>query len=197
MIKTTVSNCSDTITQILLEGAEDVLGADKLRNFLDGSWPGDGPFSWAQTRPLLQQLQTTYGIPGARGLAQRIGRAAFKYGVKQFGEQAGFLSPEFRLLPAPRRIASGLTTLAQVMGDECDDSISIADGGLYWLWRSERCPVCQGASAPDPCCYLVVGLLQEFTTWAGGGRFYPVTEVACRANGQTVCEFRIDKKPLD
>ena len=197
MIKTTVSNCSNTVTQILFEGAEDVLGADKLRDLLAGQRQDDILFSWANAGPLLRQMEKTYGVAGARGLAQRIGRAAFKYGVKRFGEQAGIHTPEFRLLPAPRRIATGLAILAQVLGDECNDTISVMDSGPYWLWRSERCPVCQDHTSPDPNCYLVVGLLQEFTTWAGGGRFYPVTETACRSNGAPACEYRIDKKPLD
>lgn len=197
MIKTTVSNCSDAVTQIFLEGAEDVLGADRLRDFLAGQLQGGIPFSWANAGPLLWQMEKTYGVAGARGLAQRIGRAGFKYWINHFGDQAGVHTPEFRLLPAPRRIATGLSILAQVLGAECDDTISIIDGELYWLWRSERCPVCQDHTSPDPCCYLVVGLLQEFTAWAGGGRFYMVTETACRSNGEPVCEYRIDKKPLD
>lgn len=197
MIKTTISNCSDSVTQIFLEGAEDVLGAEKLRELLAGQLQDDLPISWTNAAPLLWRLEATYGAPGARGLAQRIGRAAFKYGVNRYGEQAGFHAPEFRLLPAPRRIATGLASMAQVLGEECNDTISVIDEGSYWLWRSERCPVCQGHTAPEPCCYLVVGMLQEFSAWAGGGRFYSVTETSCRSNGDPVCAFRIDKKPLD
>lgn len=206
--KTSLSKCSHLVDQILLAGAQDVLGAEKLNHVLgelsldnnaaqveqpasELSMPLDDAGS------LLQMLEGIYGVPGGRGLALRIGRAAFKYGLKQFGDQAGLFRSEYRLLPAPRRIATGLNILAQVIAQECNDPISVTDGGAYWLWRSESCPLCHDHQSADPCCHVVVGLLQEFTAWAGGGRFYPVTEIACRANGGAVCEFRVEKKPLD
>jgi predicted hydrocarbon binding protein len=46
-------------------------------------------------------------------------------------------------------------------------------------------------------CYLIAGLLQEFTTWADGGRFYRIMETECRGNGSQACLYRIEKKPLD
>ena len=208
MTNITLSKCSDLITQIFLEGAEDVLGADQLRRLVkeitprgnesEGKYPGeDSSLTMVDAGPLLWRLESMYGVAGGRGLAVRIGRSAFKYGLRQYGDQAGFHTAEFRLLPSPRRIAAGLQVMAQLLGEECHDVITVTDGDTCWLWQSQRCPICHDHTSPDPCCYLVAGLLQEFAAWAGGGRFYPVMETACRASGGPACEFRIDKKPLD
>lgn len=197
MIKSTLFTCSDLATQTLMEGAEDVLGADKISSLLGEQKKGGSSLAFADAVVLLEKLEDLYGVQGGRGLAVRIGRASIKYGIKQFGDQAGFYTAEFRLLPAPRRIATGLNALAQILGEACNDVITVIDGGDYWLWRSERCPLCRDRRSADPCCHVVVGLLQEFATWAGGWRYYPVTETMCRASGGQVCEYRIEKKPLD
>lgn len=205
---TKTSNCSNLVSDILLAGAQDVLGAEKLHQVLGELWTDrsaapaespDGELALPQDSAgaLLQMLEGIYGVPGGRGLALRIGRAALKYALKQFGEQAGLYRSGYRLLPANRRIAAGLDILAQVLGRECNDTIHVSDHETYWLWRSENCTLCQEHQSADSCCHVVVGLLQEFAAWAGGGRFYPVTETECKANGGAACEFRIEKKPLD
>lgn len=143
-----------------------------------------------QFNAFIQALEEIYGQPASRGLALRIGRASFQYGLKKYGDQAGFRAMEFRLLPAPRRLENGLRSLAQIIARECGSSISVSDEGAYWQWRVDR-----QTTAQD--CFLIAGLLQEFTNWAGGGRFYRVEETECQACGSLACTYRIEKKPLD
>ena len=211
MVEPAALSPSRISTQILLEGAQELLGSATLQSLIERlqpdplPWNGNGARKrsdhlrsvFLQPERFVQALEAVYGVQGGRGLALRIGRAAFKYGLAQLGEQAGLNSVEFRLLPAPRRLKTGLAALAGIVSQEFGDEVQVIDQGDAWLWQSTNCPVCRGRQSEDPCCTLTVGLLQEFASWAGGGRFYRVTEINCRATNQPLCVFRIDKKPLD
>lgn len=153
--------------------------------------------SITQAGPFLRELEAIYGTSGGRGLALRIGRATFRYGLKHFGEQAGFRATEFRLLPAPRRLENGLRALARIIAKEWGGEIQVSDEGAHWLWRMEPGRSIAGSSSQGASCFLIAGLLQEFTAWAGGGRFYRVVETECLASGSPACLYRIEKRPLD
>jgi predicted hydrocarbon binding protein len=203
MVNTSVTACSQQVVNILVEGAQELLGIEDLQRVIDlgGNRSARGraaqvvtPFNFAD---LPHGLEKQYGLASGRGLALRIGRAAFKYVLLRHGDALGLTTVDFRLQRAPRRMLEGLRILSDQIMNECGDSIAIVDGEDHWVWRSERCPICRGRSTEDPCCYLMVGLLQEFLGWAGGGRFYPVREVECRAAGDLACTYNIYKKPLD
>jgi hypothetical protein len=184
---------TNTTAQFLYEGAQELLGADFLQTVMQKRSPASGcDWTLAEIRPFLRSLEARFGEPSSHGLTLRIGRAAFRYGLKQLGEQAGFYAANFRLLPAPRRLESGLRTLAAVVADGLGDQVAVAadEGAWYWKMRWE-------GEMDGRYCYLVTGMLQEFSSWAGNGRFYQVKETECQAAGAQTCTFRIDKKPLD
>ncbi|HET9910528.1 MAG TPA: 4-vinyl reductase, partial [Anaerolineales bacterium] len=56
----------------------------------------DFPFSTVSS--LTNMLEQVYGPHGGRGLALRIGRACFNYGLRQYGKQLGLMEMTFRLL---------------------------------------------------------------------------------------------------
>lgn len=192
----------------MLQGAQELLGMENLKRALDGLWVEQAAFSgwghpdvvgipYEDTTRFPTNLEALFGQAGGRGLALRIGRAAFKYGLKQYGEEAGLTSVEFRLLPPTRRLETGLRILSEVIIRETGDQVTLQDQDTHWLWRSERCPMCWGRTAEDACCYMTVGMLQEFMSWAAGGRVFRVAEVACRAAGAEACVYQIEKRPLD
>jgi hypothetical protein len=200
-------------TQILLEGAQELLGADNFQRAVAGLpsqrnvWPtqkGKEPLS--ETAPLippeeagafLEMLEQIYGSPCSKGLALRIGRASFRYGLNQLGDRLGLRATEFRLLPAPRRMRIGLDILACAIGEICGCQVYVSDTGSAWMWRIAGGPFSAGEQGNQPMCYVVVGLLQEFMTWAGSGRFYRISEIETAAFSGSGCIFQIDKKPLD
>jgi predicted hydrocarbon binding protein len=65
------------------------------------------------------------------------------------------------------------------------------------MWQIDLCPECWGRQSITPTCHFTVGLLQEFLSWLSGGKIYLVEETSCKAKGDTVCQIRIDQKPLD
>lgn len=207
MVDPTVTDCSKEIVQVLLDAAQDILGADQLRKVLNdlslNPLSVDTETAYVQSLSLVdlcalpQILEGIYGVPGGRGLSLRIGRSVFRYGLHNLDDLAGLREMAFRLLPAPHRIYTGLQVLANLISREASSQISVTDEGTHWIWRAENCPLCRGHLSADPCCYLMVGLLQEFLSWAGGGRYYQVTELTCCAVGASACVYRIEKRPLD
>jgi predicted hydrocarbon binding protein len=195
MIESTSRDVSDIATQIFLEGTWELLGVEQWSRIAGGDH-ASGISEKTVAGVLSCKLEEIYG-PAGHGLALRIGRAIFRHGLKQLGDQAGFSAIDFRMLPALRRVENGLYRLARVMTEYTGSKVVVTDAGQYWSWRVERCPVCQGYHASEPCCFLMVGLIQEFTGWADGGRFYRVAEVACQAVSGDACIFHIDKLPLD
>jgi hypothetical protein len=197
----------------LFEGAQELLGEEKFYQILnyqfsqnDENWRGAGQntgsgvahnASVKTAGGFLQVLENIYGRPGGQGLALRIGRASLKHALKHIDGAAPLHQAEFHLLPVGRRLEVGLGYLAQYVsrGDSAFSTVTGTE--KYWLWQSTNCPDCRERQGFDPCCFAFAGLLQEFMLWAGNGRYYRVVETQCRAAGSPVCEFRIDKKPLD
>lgn len=193
---------------VLLEGAQELLGADLYRRFLPPSdciesMPGLAArpvmvsFGLREMARFTRQLEAAYGVSGGRGLAQRIGRAAFKYSLQVLGDDAGLRSQEYRLLPPLRRLETGLQGLARVIAAETGDRITLTSEADHWQWRQASSETNGRVHAAGPACYLLVGFLQEFLCWAGGGRYYRVVESECRESTGPECVFRIDKKALD
>lgn len=179
-----------------IEGAREVLGTEGLNSLAVELDPENVSISEA-AGALLLDLEEKFGTVGGSGLSQRIGRAMFRYGLKEFGEQAGFRTVVFRILPSPHRVEKGLRVLSSLFSDLTDQPVQVDDQGSAWMFSMPCCPAASSGSGGQLYAHLVKGLIQEFTSWAGGGRYYPVVETACRAAGAPACIFRIDKKPLD
>lgn len=172
-------------------GLQEILGAEAYKRLmvLCGS---ERP----SVAPVSRNMQELYGPGGARGLLICSGRAAFKYLLKQEGNTLGFDTPQFRLLPARSKLKRGLHQIAAWMEHSTGDTVTIQNEEKHWLYE-----VAEGASRNLDSklgnCDFTVGLLQEFLSWAGGGKFYRVKETACRHNGAACCTFIVDKFPLE
>lgn len=201
-----MTNNSHFPTQLFMNSAQELLGFRELQTLAAWRRPewdcGTGTrveasFPFEQPVQLIQAMEERYGEPGGRGLALRLGRALFHYTLQSMGEGAGLNSVTFRLLPAPRRLEAALIGMARLPLEYLGESVEASQDGPYWIWRVGDCAVCQGRFTSSAACHLTTGFLQELTSWAGGGRFYPVAETECRAAGQPACVFRIDSRPLD
>lgn len=125
-----------------------------------------------------------------RGTLILAGRAGFYYWLRQNRESIGWDDLAFRLNPVKKKITAGLEELCSQLGKETKTCINFKNEGN--LWHLE---LCSPADAM-PCSYLW-GFVQEFTRWAGIGRFYEVREKACQFENGSHCELIIKKEPQD
>jgi predicted hydrocarbon binding protein len=193
--------------RIVLDSMEEVVGKNGLNHVLNllgrGDLIGNYPpydskreVSFATLGGLMTQLENAYGPRGGRGLATRAGRVAFKYGIREFGQQIGLMETTFRLLPLGAKIRVGGQALAELFNHETDQRVTIREGEGKLFWVIERCPLCWGRHTEDAVCHLAVGLLQESLYWLSGGKIFNVEETLCIARGDPTCTIEIGQTPL-
>jgi len=193
--------------RILLEAMEEILGRSGVHavlnlasygEFIENYPPSlpDRTFAFESVSGLHTALEQAYGPRGGRGLALRIGRACFNYGLREYGAQLGLTATAFRLLPLPNKLRVGARTFADLFNHQTDQVVKVEEDGAHLLWKIERCPLCWGRKSAEPVCHLAVGLLQESLYWLSGGKIFEVEETQCIARGDASCTFRINRQPL-
>jgi predicted hydrocarbon binding protein len=179
-------------------GVDAVLHLSSLENLIQDSLQltVERPFSFETVSLLQRTLEQVYGPHGGRGVALRIGRACFKYGLKEYGSMLGLTEMAFRLLSLPLKLHIGAKTFADLFNKHTDQRVSVEEENNKILWHIERCPLCWERKAEEPTCHLAVGLLQESLYWLSGGKIFNVEETTCIAKGDAVCTLVIDTTPL-
>ncbi|HEX8993062.1 MAG TPA: hypothetical protein VF784_15380 [Anaerolineales bacterium] len=145
---------------------------------------------------LVQSLEQVYGPLAGQGLARRIGRACFQYGLRDYGGRLGFTSNSFRLLPLPSKLKKFAGALADFLNGPMHQDIRIEESDGTLLWFMGRCPLCHERRATEPVCQLAVGLAEESLYWLSGGKIFSVEEFACAARGDGACALRVNETPL-
>jgi len=193
--------------RIILLSMEEVMGKNGVNALLKlaslpsliENYPSDTAepaFAFSTVSNLTEMLEQAYGPHGGRGLALRIGRACFNYGVRQYSTQLGLTQMAFRLLPLPSKLHAGASAFAELFNNFTDQRVRVEEEGGTILWHIERCPLCWERKAQDPVCHLAVGLLQEALYWLSGGKVFNVEEKTCIAAGDPTCTIVIDQSPL-
>lgn len=193
--------------QIILRAMEEILGRNGVNAILNLASLTDlidsisrqqynQKLSFDTISGLHGALESFYGPHRGRGVALRIGRACFQYGLREFGPLHGLTDLTFRLLPAQTRFNAGASALAEIFNKYSDQRVRLEDRDKVLLWHIERCPLCWQRTADSPCCQMAVGLLQESLYWMSGGKFYRVEETACLACGDSACTILIEKTPM-
>ena len=193
--------------KIILLGMKEVMGVNgvdallrlaPLENFIQNSPQvnEEHAFSFETVSLLQSTLEQAYGPSGGRGLALRVGRACFKYGLKEYGSMLGLTEIAFRLLPLPTKLHTGAKTFSDLFNKHTDQKVRVEEKDNKIFWHIERCPLCWERKAEEPICHLAVGLLQEALYWVSGGKIFNVEETACIARGDVVCTIVMDQIPL-
>jgi len=193
--------------KIILLGMKEVMGVNgvdallrlaPLENFIQNSPQvnEEHAFSFETVSLLQSTLEQAYGPRGGRGLALRVGRACFKYGLKEYGSMLGLTEIAFRLLPLPTKLHTGAKTFADLFNKHTDQKVRVEEKDNKIFWHIERCPLCWERKAEEPICHLATGLLQEALYWVSGGKIFNVEETACIARGDVVCTIVMDQIPL-
>jgi len=193
--------------RIILLSMEEVMGRNGVNALLKlaslsaliENYPSDNTepaFPFSTVSNLTEMLEQAYGPHGGRGLAVRIGRACFNYGVRQYSTQLGLTEMAFRLLPLPTKLHAGASAFAELFNNFTDQRVRVEDDNGKILWHIERCPLCWERKSHDPVCHLAVGLLQEALYWLSGGKVFNVEEKTCIAAGDQTCTIVIDQSPV-
>jgi predicted hydrocarbon binding protein len=153
-------------------------------------------FSFQTISRLQCALEDMYGPRGGRGVALRVGRACFQYGLREFGPMFGLTDLTFRLLPLQSKIKMGANSFADIFNKYSDQRVRLEDDGDHLLWHIECCPLCWERHTETPCCHMAVGILQESLYWVSGGKFFNVEETHCIASGDPRCTILIEKNPM-
>ncbi len=199
---------ANKFTRITLDALEEVMGKNGLNAILNlahlgeliGNYPPDNlekEFDFADFSAINLALEEMYGPRGGRGLALRAGRATFADALRNFGALAGAGDLAFKVLPLQTKMNVGLRAMAKIFSQVSDQETTIEDRGDVFVYTIHRCPVCYGRHDSDkPVCFMAVGLLQEGLKWLSGGNEFRVNESRCKAMGDDVCEFIIQKTPI-
>lgn len=193
--------------RVILLGAEEVIGGNglngvlrlgSLEEFIQNYPPStpDRTLSFQKISSLQSAFELVYGPRGGRGVALRVGRSSFKYGLKEYGSMLGLTEMAFRLLPLSTKLHNGAKTFAELFNKHTDQKVHVEEKENKILWHIECCPLCWERKTDEPVCHLAVGLLQEALYWVSGGKMFNVEETACIACGDSVCTITIDQTPI-
>jgi predicted hydrocarbon binding protein len=191
------------VVQLALEETLGQTGGNTAPNLTDYSnytfiyqpYDEDPNFPQIHISHLQAALESAYGPRAGRGLALRIGRACFKYGLREFGPELGLTDLAFRLLPLQPKLKTGTDAFAALFNTYTDQKVRLESDERYIYWLMERCPLCWERQAEGPCCHLAVGFLHEALFWASGGRHFDVEEKQCIAGVDGACTIQIDRIP--
>jgi predicted hydrocarbon binding protein len=193
----------------MLDALEDIMGENGLKAVLNlahlphmiDNFPPDNlkkEFDFSDVSAINLALEEMYGSRGGRGLALRAGRVTFADSLRNFGALAGASDLAFKVLPLHTKMRIGLPAMARIFSQVSDQRTTVAEQGDFFVYTIHRCPVCWGRNGLDnPVCFIAVGLLQEGLKWLSGGKEFRVNESNCVAKGDEVCEFIIQKAPMN
>jgi predicted hydrocarbon binding protein len=179
---------------------EDVLGEKGVAAMLNlaglskfiGNYPPDNAeqeVSFSDYTRLCLAVEEFYGR-AARGMLNRIGRAAFRYGREE--HPTLFKAAQFYLkLRRPReRIRFVLNSIAKGLSEGANEPSNVTEDAVGMVLNIEYCAACWERRADRPVCHVKVGFVEEAGEWAIGSPV-EVTEIACRALGHATCSYQV------
>ena len=193
--------------RLILQGMEEVMGTSGVNtvlhlgslNSIIENYPttsSERTFSFETVSALQASLEKVYGPRGGRGVALRVGRSSFRYGLKEYGSMLGLTEMAFRLLPLPTKLRTGARVFADLFNKHSDQKVRVDESENKIYWIIEHCPLCWERTADEAICHLAVGVLQEALYWLSGGKVFSVEETTCVARGDETCTIVIDQTPL-
>ncbi|NPV77304.1 MAG: hypothetical protein HPY59_13155 [Anaerolineae bacterium] len=191
--------------QTMIEGVQEIIGLPDLKKVesvratqeLGVSAGAEEKMLFYQFASWMAALEQVFGRRSGQGIALRGGRVSFLYLSRLPDLWDAFSHLAKQLLPAQARIKGGLEILAETVTRECGVQVQVTEDPQNWYWQIAPCPWCSGRTEDTSACQFMIGLLQEFTSWMSGGRYYDVSEVECCAAEAEACLIQIGKQSMD
>jgi predicted hydrocarbon binding protein len=181
-------------------GLNAILNYAHLRELID-HYPPDNwekGFDFADFTAIQIAIEDMYGEQGGHTFLKRAGRTAFAASLCKYGALAGMSDAAFRGLPLQTRLRIGIQALARIFSQISDQTTSVEEYETHYRYIVHQCPVCRERIGMEKSiCSFGIGLLEEGLRWISGGSEFRVNETKCRAMGDDVCEYSIEKSPID
>lgn len=185
----------DAIEEVMgANGTKAVLNAGGLKQYIDNFPPKnlDMEASFSDYGAVQQAVEDFYGPRGARAMLLRIGRATFRFGLKDQPAILGLAGVALKALPEKTRMKLILDRMAKAAIERVNQPTSVREEGDAFYFIVEQCPCHWRPPHNKPACYVTVGVLMESMAWITG-KLHKVEEVACISNGASSCVYRVEK----
>jgi predicted hydrocarbon binding protein len=136
-------------------------------------------------------LFEVYGRRGARAILQRAGRGRARNAIEENGAVANATKFAAKLLPRRMKVKLTLDTAAKEYSEQLGTAIHIEEDGACFYWNDPHCGNCIDWQDTHPVCFTMVGFLHGLLAWILEDENFRIEEVACRAQGQPACRYRI------
>ncbi|HRV93454.1 MAG TPA: 4-vinyl reductase [Anaerolineae bacterium] len=154
-------------------------------------------FDFAYFAGIGVALEKMYGPRGERGLTVHAGRASFAKALAEYGPITGTRELAFKMIKLEAKLRILFKATAESFSHFSDQKTTMEEADDHFKFLIHACPRCWHRTSDKPICYSAIGLLEEGCSWVSGGKKFLVEEVACIAAGAEVCEFHIQKEPLE
>lgn len=190
-----------------MQGIEEVLGSNGLKAVLQNSGleryvnnpPPNDLASGIAAREFAQlnaAIEVFTGRAG-KGMLQRIGRAAFRWGIKEQSAAMGLAGLALKALPQRLRMRAVLLGIRKGLMDTVPYGlIDVRDEDGTFVFTDYACVICHMRQDDRPLCHMYIGTLSEAMAYATGKDFrqFEVIETHCRGKGDGYCRFEIREK---
>jgi predicted hydrocarbon binding protein len=188
----------------MLRGVEEVLGQNGLHvvlrtsglgRFVDNPPPNnlDNDVLAREYAMLNEAIEEFTGRAG-KGMLQRIGRASFRWGIREQSAVMGLAGIALKALPQRLRMRAILLGLRKGLMDIVEYGlVDVKDEDGILVYTDYACTICHTRQAEQPICHLYIGTLGEAMAYATGKDFrsFDITETQCKAKGDGICRFEI------
>lgn len=173
------------------KGITAMLNAAGLPRYI-GNYPPDNlaqEVTFTDYTRLCLAVEDFYGR-GARGLLNRIGRASFRYGLREHPALFKAVQTYLKLRGAHARLKFVLNAIAKALTQEANEPTQVEEDEDDFILSIDYCAACWERQTDKPVCHVNIGFIEEAGQWALGAPV-EVQEIACRAQGDPACRYRI------
>lgn len=198
---------SNATIRVLLDAVEEVMGANGTKAVLNSGGLTDFAAAYppkdlemdrhfSEYGAIQQAVEDFYGPRGARAMLLRIGRATFRFGLKDQPAILGLAGVALKAIPEKKRMKIILDKMAAAASERIGQPSSVKEEDDAFYYIQDDCPCRWRPEHDKPCCYVSVGAIMEAMAWTTG-KVYKVEEVACISNGASNCVYRIPKQAAE